>query len=246
MIPWLDPEGPPWFPPTGRALSDPNGLLAAGGSLAVDWLLSAYTRGIFPWFEAGQPILWWSPAPRMVLLPSRFRLHRSLRKRLLHASWETRLDTAFATVIAACADRAEGTWITPEMHQAYCDLHAQGFAHSVEVWQDDTLIGGLYGVCLGGVFFGESMFHRATDASKAALARLVWECLARGIALIDCQMHTAHLASLGAEPWPRSTFEATLKRFVPSVPPPERWSPSPMDTAALATNLRAWLKEAPA
>jgi leucyl/phenylalanyl-tRNA--protein transferase len=207
---WLsDKHDLSWFPPVTAALKDPDGLLAAGGGLSTERLLAAYRHGIFPWYNAGQPVLWWSPDPRSVLFPAEFRLSRSLRKSQRNRGYETRIDTAFAAVVEACAaPRASGpgTWITPEMASAYRKLHELGHAHSIETWQDEQLVGGLYGVGLGRVFFGESMFSRATDASKVALARLVGECLARGIALIDCQVASAHLESLGSRALPRAEF----------------------------------------
>jgi len=224
MILWLDPAAPPRFPPTSQALAEPNGLLAAGGALTVPWLLAAYRRGIFPWYQEGQPILWWSPSPRLVLLPEAFRLHRSLRKRLREKGWQTSVDVAFAEVIRGCAARPEGTWITTAIIQAYETLHRLGYAHSIETWYEGELVGGLYGVCLDRLFFGESMFHRRPDASKIALARLVYEALRRGIGLIDCQMSTLHLRFMGANEIPRSLFEAYLSRAIAPYPQPQRWS----------------------
>lgn len=206
-------DPPEALPPTRFALREPNGLLAVGGALTPEWLLHAYRRGVFPWYSEGQPILWWTPDPRAVLFPAEFHRSRSLQKSIRNRGFETRLDTAFQAVLAGCAaprQREPGTWITPAMHRSYNDLHARGDAHSIEVWRRDELVGGLYGVAIGRVFFGESMFSQARDASKVALARLVSECLARGIALIDCQMATDHLASLGSRSIPRSEFEAML------------------------------------
>lgn len=208
-----DPEA---LPPTGMALEDPNGLLAAGGSLRPEWLLAAYRRGIFPWFASGQPILWWSPDPRTLLVPREFRCSRSLAKRLRRGDFELRLDCDFAAVVRACATvprRESGTWITRSMSAAYQALHELGHAHSVESWQDGELVGGLYGICLGAVFFGESMFSRRSDASKTALAGLVELCLASHIELIDCQMQNPHLASLGSRMVPRRAFEGMLDRW---------------------------------
>lgn len=217
-LPWLT-EGEP-LPPAETAweASDPvPGVVAAGGALDVPTLLDAYSHGIFPWFGDDQPILWWSPDPRMVLQPEAFRLHRSLRK-TLHAfrqqapRCEVRIDHAFAEVIAACANAPRagqsGTWILPEMQQAYQDLHRAGHAHSVETWIDGELAGGLYCVSVGRAVFGESMFARRTDASKVALAALVAFCRHHGVRAIDCQQNTAHLASLGASEWPRALFLA--------------------------------------
>ncbi|CAG0927813.1 MAG: Leucyl/phenylalanyl-tRNA--protein transferase [Rhodocyclaceae bacterium] len=199
MIPWLQPGDP--FPPVETALRRPNGLLCAGADLSPDRLLAAYRRGIFPWYSEGEPILWWSPDPRMVLLPEEVKISRSLMKALRRGAYEVRLDTAFAEVIRACAGPRrdqDGTWITPEMQQAYVRLHEMGHAHSVETWIDGTLAGGLYGIALGRAFYGESMFSRVTDASKIALAHLARYLERLGFAVIDCQMKTAHLASLGA------------------------------------------------
>lgn len=197
-------------------MAEPNGLLAAGGALSPDWLLHAYRHGIFPWYSRGQPILWWSPDPRCVLRPERFRLTRSLAKTIRNRGFETRLDTAFADVVDGCAAPRQGergTWIVPAMRRAYLDLHRLGHAHSVETWLDGRLVGGLYGVRIGGMFYGESMFSSERDASKVAAARLVDEARATGIELIDCQMPTGHLASLGAETIPRSEFLQAVRRL---------------------------------
>jgi leucyl/phenylalanyl-tRNA---protein transferase len=214
-LPWLDAEEA--FPPveTAWAEGDPApGLLAAGRTLDVSVLRQAYALGIFPWFGSGQPILWWSPNPRMVLQTENFKLHRSLRKSLLRfisaPRHEVRFDTAFEEVIHACASTPRegqaGTWIVPDMVKAYTALHHAGDAHSVETWVDGALVGGLYCVNLGGMVFGESMFAHQTDASKIALAALVAFCRARGLPLIDCQQNTGHLASLGAAEIPRTVF----------------------------------------
>ncbi|GKW47892.1 leucyl/phenylalanyl-tRNA--protein transferase [Halomonas sp. NCCP-2165] len=216
MLPWLAPF-PVQFPPLDQALRDPDGLLAAGGALTPAWLLAAYRRGIFPWYSDDQPILWWSPDPRMVLFPAELRVRRSLAKRLRNGGFRVTRDQAFDAVIEQCADsRAahEGTWITPEMRDAYCRMHAQGHAHSVEVWRDDDLVGGLYGMALGRVFFGESMFSRVSDASKVALVHLCRHLEAHGGGLIDCQMHTGHLASLGARDIARESFIGYLEQYV--------------------------------
>lgn len=201
------------FPDVERALDEPNGLLAIGGNLQPDNLLAAYRRGIFPWYEHGQPILWWSPDPRLVLFPECLRVTRSLRKTMRQSGWTFSFDLDFAAVMHACAAPREpggGTWITAEMVDAYLSLHRMGYAHSVEVWYDGELAGGLYGVSLGRVFFGESMFHRRSDASKIALAALVRQLRGRDCAMIDCQMETAHLASLGARTLPRAHFASLL------------------------------------
>jgi leucyl/phenylalanyl-tRNA--protein transferase len=206
-------DPPEALPPTRYALREPNGLLAVGGSLSSEWILHAYRRGVFPWFSEGQPILWWTPDPRAVLFPGEFRRSRSLAKSIRNGRFEVRLDTAFAEVVAGCAAprrREPGTWITPEMHRSYVELHQRGLAHSIEAWRDGELVGGLYGVAIGKVFFGESMFSRARDASKVALSSLVDECDRRGIRLIDCQMATDHLTSLGSRSIPRRDFERLL------------------------------------
>jgi leucyl/phenylalanyl-tRNA---protein transferase len=223
-ITWLTPDGDPeWLPPTEQALDEPNGLLAAGGDLAPRRLIAAYRRGVFPWFAAGQPILWWSPDPRAVLFPEEFQCSRSLAKSMRNRGFEPAVNRAFAGVIAACAaprDQHSGTWITPAMQAAYTELHARGFAHSVETWLDGELVGCLYGLRLGGVFFGESMFSIARDASKAALAHLVSLCPARGIVLIDCQLASRHLTSLGSRRIPRARFQTLLREHVSTMPLP--------------------------
>jgi leucyl/phenylalanyl-tRNA--protein transferase len=217
-IAWLQKTDPPSaLPPTSRALAEPNGLLAVGGALTPEWLIHAYCQGVFPWFSADQPILWWAPDPRAVLVPTEFHASRSLRRSIRQRGYETRIDSAFEAVIAACAGPRRGnagTWITRDMRAAYVELHRRGLAHSVECWLGDRLVGGLYGVGLGRMFFGESMFTRETDASKVALARLVDECRARDMPLIDCQMPSPHLASLGSRNLPRADFERQLTRLV--------------------------------
>ncbi len=215
MIPWLESGDP--FPPVAQALDEPCGLLAAGTDLSPARLLTAYRNGIFPWYNAGQPVLWWSPDPRMVLFPAEFRMPRSLAKRLRRRDYEIRVDTAFAAVMRACAaprDDAAGTWITPEMIAAYCELHRRGHAHSVETWIAGELAGGLYGVALGRMFYGESMFTRVPDASKIALAHLVFQLQRRQFGMIDCQMNTAHLARFGAREIPRHAFSQRLVELV--------------------------------
>ncbi len=199
------------FPPVEFA--SPEGLLAVGGDLSAERLIEAYRHGIFPWYSAGQPILWWSPDPRMVLIPDRLKVSRSLRKRLRHGDYTVRSDTHFREVMHGCAvprRDAHGTWITPEMVEAYVRLHELGYAHSVEAWRGTELVGGLYGVALGRVFFGESMFSRAPDASKVALVYLVRQLARWGYQMIDCQVASAHLAGLGAENIRRSEFLARL------------------------------------
>lgn len=211
---WLEPDATEIvFPDVELALRDPDGLLAIGGQLSTDWLLQAYRRGVFPWYGPGQPILWWSPDPRLVLFPEQLHISRSLAKTLRREKFRTTLDTDFPRVIAACArarPSQSGTWITPEMEAAYIDLHRAGYAHSVECWSEGKLAGGLYGVAIGNIFFGESMFTEITDASKVAFVALVRQLERWGFSLIDCQVHTGHLASLGATLIPRKEFTAIL------------------------------------
>lgn len=229
MIPWLGPDDR--FPPVEQAEAEPNGLLAAGADLSVARLVEAYGSGIFPWFNDGQPILWWSPDPRMVLFPAELRVSRSLAKTLRNARFEVRADTAFREVVLNCgAPRRDhdGTWITAPMVDAYCALHRSGIAHSVETWLDGELVGGLYGVALGRAFFGESMFMRATDASKVALVTLVRQLERWGFGLVDCQMNTAHLASLGAREIPRADFTRRLRELIHCEPVPAPWHLVPM------------------
>jgi leucyl/phenylalanyl-tRNA--protein transferase len=207
---------PNWFPPLEQALREPPGLLAAGGDLSPARLLAAYERGVFPWYSAQQPILWWSPDPRMVLYPGEFNCSRSLRKTLRNGPYTTRLDHAFGATIRACAaPRRAGpdTWLNSDMIASYEQLHALGFGHSIETYDGGRLVGGLYGLQLGQVFFGESMFSTSRDASKVALARLVEECRVRDIQVIDCQVASGHLASLGAREVSRSAFVALLRRY---------------------------------
>ena len=225
MLAWLRPDAP--FPPLAAALAEPNGLLAAGGDLSPERLIAAYRRGIFPWFSAGQPILWWSPDPRMVLFVDEFRISRSLAKRVRCRRFEIRIDTAFRDVIDSCAAMPRrgqrGTWITQEMIDAYVELHRRGVAHSVEAWRDGQLCGGLYGMALGRVFFGESMFAQETDASKVALVHLVTLLRKQGVPMIDCQQETAHLGSFGARPIPRETFAGHLGELIHSTEPVAGW-----------------------
>ena len=230
MIPWLGSQSP--FPPIETALAEPNGLLAAGGDLTPERLLDAYREGIFPWYSAGQPVLWWSPDPRMVLFVDEFRVARSLRQRVKQQRVEIRADTAFRSVIEACATTNRpgqaGTWITPAIIDAYSALHARGNAHSVEAWRDGTLVGGLYGVAIGRVFFGESMFAREPDASKVALVHLIAILRARRFPLVDCQQETRHLASFGARPIPRRAFAELVAGLVHSSEPDGPWRPEPV------------------
>lgn len=225
MISWLAPDEE--FPPLESALSEPDGLLAAGADLSPQRLLKAYRLGIFPWYAPGQPILWWSPDPRMVLRVADFRMPRSLVKKVRQAPYVIRADTAFRAVMDGCAGpRAgqEGTWIVPEMIAAYCALHEMGFAHSIEAWADGRLAGGLYGVAIGRMFYGESMFARAPDASKIALAHLVRHLAARRFPLVDCQQETAHLARFGARPMPRATFACEIAALVNCDEAPGSWT----------------------
>ncbi|HMM55794.1 MAG TPA: leucyl/phenylalanyl-tRNA--protein transferase [Candidatus Desulfobacillus sp.] len=230
MIPWLEGDAP--FPALERALRRPNGLLCAGGDLSPRRLLDAYRRGIFPWFSDGEPILWWSPDPRMVLLPREVRISRSLARTLRQGRYRVTLDAAFAEVIRRCSlprPGQDGSWITPQMEQAYARLHDLGHAHSVETWIDGQLAGGLYGVAIGRAFYGESMFARVSDASKIALAHLSRYLEQRDFAVIDCQMKTAHLASLGAREIGREELAAGLAVWTIEGDGPGRW---PMDAAA--------------
>ena len=229
-LPWLEPGEP--FPDVAQAWgagAPAPGLLAAGGALDVPTLRQAYTHGIFPWFSAGQPILWWSPDPRMVLQTAQFRLHRSLRKSL-QGRLELRMDTAFTRVIGACAEAPrrgqDGTWILPDMVAAYTALHQAGFAHSVETWIDGEQVGGLYCVAVGRAVFGESMFARRTDASKMALAALVAFCRQHGIPQVDCQQNTGHLATLGAAEMPRQAFLEVVQ--AQQTAPAPRWTFEPL------------------
>jgi leucyl/phenylalanyl-tRNA---protein transferase len=232
-LPWLSDDAAP-FPPTSQALgsdSDAPGLLAAGGQLSMQRLEEAYRHGIFPWYSDGQPVLWWAPDPRMVLPVAEFNVSRSLHKTLLRfirtPGCEVRVDSAFERVIAACAgvprEGQHGTWIVPTMQRAYSAWHRAGTVHSFETWDAGRLTGGLYGVAIGRMFFGESMFSHATDASKIALAALVAFCRAHGITLIDCQQNTRHLASLGARELSRTDFERHLALTLGASGPP-RWT----------------------
>ncbi len=219
-LPWLDPSTVE-FPDTCHALSEPNGLLAAGGDLSVPWLLAAYRQGIFPWFNEGDPILWWSPSPRMVIYPHQLHISRSLRKALKKGGFTVTINHKFQDVITACAkprrgslfDDESATWITSSMTESYLALHQAGFSHSVEVWQGDKLCGGLYGVAIGRVFFGESMFSQMTNGSKIAIAHLVEHLKQWQYKLIDCQVHNDHLNSLGAIEIDRLSFERIIEKY---------------------------------
>ncbi|MCR4303485.1 MAG: leucyl/phenylalanyl-tRNA--protein transferase [Gallionella sp.] len=219
MIPWLADYTP--FPPVEKALRSPDGLLAAGGDLSVSRLLEAYRHGIFPWFNPGEPVLWWSPDPRMVLIPGEFRIARSLARVLRNRIFDVRTDTAFEQVMRACAAPRhghDGTWIHEDMIAAYCALHRLGHAHSVEAWMDGRLAGGLYGVSIGHMFYGESMFSLVSNASKVAMAHLAAQLERWHFGMIDCQMKTPHLASLGAREIPRSEFIARMQELVHCAP----------------------------
>ncbi len=234
MIPWLEAHSP--FPDVAEALTtDAPGLLAAGADLSPPRLLAAYQRGIFPWFSEGQPILWWSTDPRMVLMTGRFRISDSLKKTLRKIErsmdeggrWQVRFDSAFEAVMRACAAPRRdgpGTWISEDIIAGYTGLHRQGYAHSSELWLDGELVGGAYGVSIGRMFYGESMFARVTDGSKVALAYLVAFLRSQGVTMIDCQQETGHLASLGAAPIPRSEFLAHLRNTI-ELPQITRWEP---------------------
>jgi leucyl/phenylalanyl-tRNA--protein transferase len=224
VIPFLNPHDP--FPPVERALTDPNGLLAAGADLSPARLLDAYAHGIFPWFGEDDPLLWWSPDPRMVLFATDVHVSRSLRKTMRAGRFTVTLDGCFRQVMEGCAAPRrgqDGTWITEEMAAAYAHLFDLGHAHSVEVWTDDDLVGGLYGVALGRMFFGESMFSRVPDASKVALVALVRQVERWGFPCVDCQMATSHLASLGAQEIPRQMFLRYVRRLVQQDPVPSPW-----------------------
>ncbi len=213
-LPWLSATEL-HFPPVNRALRDPDGLLAVGGDLRPERLIKAYEQGIFPWYQE-PPILWWSPSIRMVLLPEELHVSRSMRKLLRSGHYHVTLDTAFAQVIAHCAQIREvypGTWITPEMQTAYCQLHALSVAHSVEVWEEGELVGGLYGIAMGQLFFGESMFSLRSNASKTALVWLTRQLQAWHFQIIDCQVPSEHMYSLGAREIPRGEFQTYLQRF---------------------------------
>lgn len=233
MIPWL--ESVDAFPPLEQALIEPNGLLCAGGDLSAQRLLLAYRQGIFPWYSVGEPILWWSPDPRMVLVPSEFKISRSLQRTLRAGTYQIRLDSNFPAVMRFCAQTPRngqvGTWITAEIQEAYGKLHKLGFAHSVETWMNGKLVGGLYGLAIGKMFYGESMFSHATDASKLALAHLTRFLTEQGFGLIDCQMNTPHLVSLGTREIPRSEFITQLLALTAVLPLNGRW---PIDGASLA------------
>lgn len=224
MIPWLDESLN--FPDVYTALDEPNGLLAAGGDLSCERLLTAYRLGIFPWYSEPDPVLWWSPSPRCVLLPDELHIARSLRKTLKGTNFSVTTNRCFSDVILACAaprNYTDETWITDEMHQAYCQLHELGYAHSVEVWHEEQLVGGLYGIAIGQAFFGESMFSTYSNASKVAFVHLVKALKHCGFQFIDCQVHSTHLQSLGAKDIDRETFQQLLKSSVNASPTGNPW-----------------------
>lgn len=235
LLEGTDPDTP--FPDPNTAETEPNGLLAVGGDLDPRRLLNAYRQGLFPWYSEAQPILWWSPDPRMVLYPDELHISRSLRKTLRRGHFQVTVDRAFDAVIRACANPRPddaGSWLVGEMITAYRELHALGHAHSIETWRDGALVGGLYGVAQGAAFFGESMFSSATDASKIALVHLTELCRRGGIELIDCQIHSDHLASLGAREIARSAFLAAVARATARPAPTRIWSAAGHDELAVA------------
>lgn len=234
MLPWLDRVSLQ-FPALNTALAEPNGLLAAGGDLSSARLLAAYRHGCFPWYQDDQPLLWWSPDPRTVLLPEQLHVSRSLRKVLRQDQFSVTFDRNFSEVIRACAEPRhddDGTWITEDMQAAYLELHQQGHAHCVEVWQDDRLVGGLYGIAIGQLFFGESMFSRVSNASKVGFVALVTALKNAGFVLIDCQMPTDHLISLGAHSIPRQSFADYLHCYL-DMPNSMQWSAATVTTSTL-------------
>lgn len=236
-IAWLSETDPAEaFPDVDFALTDPDGLLAAGGDLSSERLLAAYARGIFPWYEEGQPILWWSPDPRCVLWPQKLHISRRLRQQLRNSDAEIRFNSAFSDVVERCAGKrrsGQGTWITPDMKLAYHHLYKEGWAHSIEVWADDELVGGLYGLCIGEVFFGESMFSALPNTSKMAMLGLAAQMQATGLQLIDCQVVSRHLVTMGAELMPRKEFCALLERACSPPEPHGNWPREPLPVASL-------------
>ncbi len=228
-IVWLNTDDPYMrFPDVSNALSSPDGLLAAGGDLSPERLLVAYAQGIFPWFDEGQPILWWAPDPRAVLFPGEFHASRSLARSQRRAAFSTTINRDFSAVIRGCAaprSGETGTWITPSMQAAYLNLHRLGYAHSIEVWSQEELVGGIYGVAIGRVFFGESMFSNVSDASKIALQALCTEMINRSYVILDCQIESAHLASLGSRYIPRDEFVSLLAKYCCQRPAKGAWKP---------------------
>lgn len=236
-IAWISQDDPPEaFPDIAAALTVPDGLLAAGGNLAPDRLLYAYRRGVFPWFDSGQPILWWSPDPRCVMLPDSFHLARRLRRSMQNSALEISFNKAFSAVVEACAANRvgqKGTWITDEMIEAYSTLHGQGWAHSVEIWRDDELVGGLYGLAIGKAFFGESMFSQESNASKIAMWILCGLLVRHRFEILDCQVGSPHLTSLGAILMPRSEFATLLERACDPATKFAEWPQNRMPLPAL-------------
>lgn len=238
---WLTPDDAPGaFPPVEHALREPDGLLAVGGDLSTTRILAAYRQGIFPWYDEGQPLLWWSPDPRCVFRPGDLHVSRRLLREARRSPCELRIDTAFAEVIHACAGprrHQRGTWITPEMTTAYLRLHAEGWAHSIEVWLEDALVGGLYGLVIGRVFFGESMFSRQANASKMAL--LLVDCLLKdgALGILDCQVRSRHLLSMGAVTMPRTEFIEGLERLCNPADPFGQWPATPLPVPALVARV---------
>jgi len=240
-IVWLSPADlPNEFPDVETALREPDGLLAAGGDLSADRLLTAYRRGIFPWYDAGQPILWWAPDPRCILRPADLRISRRVAQYARKSTLALKFNRAFGDVIRACAGERrsqQDTWITAEMISAYEQLHASGWAHSIEVWDGRQLVGGIYGVCIGRVFFGESMFSAVDNASKFALLGLSSHMLANGLELIDCQVVSQHLVTLGATTVPRQEFTAVLAELCSPATPCSGW---PSESRPVAESLHNW------
>jgi len=238
MIFHLDGTAPDTpFPNPELATRDPDGLLSVGGDLSRTRLLQAYSQGIFPWYSDGQPILWWSPDPRTVLYPGDIHVSHSLKKRLRKGGLELRLDTAFNAVTEACAeprDTQDGTWLLPEMRAAYAELHRSGDAHSIELWRNRELVGGMYGIAMGGAFFGESMFSRVTDASKIVMVYLAEQLQEHGFRFLDCQVFNPHLASMGAVEIPRSRFLTELEAALTLQPASSLWQQPPLDCQKLA------------
>lgn len=236
---WLSPSDPPdAFPDIEEALQEPDGLLAAGGDLSSERLLNAYRKGIFPWFDQGQPILWWSPDPRCVLRPADFHVSKRLRRDVLHSSATLTFNQSFGEVVRACAaprPAQQGTWITADMILAYEQLHAEGWAHSVEVWQDGQQVGGLYGLAIGKVFFGESMYSLEPNTSKIAMLGLSRFLLRNNIALIDCQVISRHLLTLGATMISRPDFRRELESACDPATRIRNWPPNPVDVSKLST-----------
>ena len=232
MIRWLDRNSDPsYFPDPRTALTEPPGLLAAGGDLSMERLLAAYGQGIFPWYEQGQPILWWCPDPRAVLFPNELKISRSLKRKVRQGGFFASVDQDFRTVVESCArrDRDEGTWITRDMSRAYSELHEHGYAHSIEIWREGEIVGGLYGVAIGKVFFGESMFSAVSDASKMALIHLLERLKRDDFGLIDCQVPSPHLASLGSRNISRDDFLAAVEKLTCDKQVPAKWQSDPRE-----------------